>query len=127
MLNDHVYIGIVPGGWLLGDADVREEMREQWDGWAATGAKMMLRPNYMLDGHNMPMYAADIIGEHVRHCAQNGMIATAASTQAAIIPRRYGMTRSFLVRTHISYSRCHLESIPLNCSRVCRPLASSPR
>ena len=76
MLNDHIYIGIVPGGWLLGDADIREEMREQWDGWAATGARMMLRPNYMLDGHNMPLYAADIIGEHVRHCAENGMIAT---------------------------------------------------
>ncbi|MGM0492647.1 MAG: DUF4838 domain-containing protein [Armatimonadota bacterium] len=76
MLNDHIYIGIVPGGWLLGDADVREDMREQWDGWAATGARMMLRPNYMLDGHNMPLYAADMVGEHVRHCAENGMIAT---------------------------------------------------
>lgn len=75
-LNDHIYIGIVPGGWMFADAGAVGEMLAQWDGWAATGAKMMLRPNYMLDGHNMPMYAADIIGEHFRHCAQNGMIAT---------------------------------------------------
>jgi len=75
-LNDHIYIGIVPGGWLIGGPGELEEMLDQWDGWAATGAKMMLRPNYMLDGHTMPMYAADTIGAHMRHCAGNGMIAT---------------------------------------------------
>lgn len=76
MLNDHIYIGIVPGGWMFGDEGAVAEMLEQWDGWAATGARMMLRPNYMLDGHNMPIYAADDIGRHFRHCAQHGMIAT---------------------------------------------------
>jgi len=75
-LNDHIYIGIVPGGWMFGDPGAVGEMLQQWDGWAATGARMMLRPNYMLDGHNMPVYAADRIGEHVRHCAHHGMIAT---------------------------------------------------
>ena len=75
-LNERIYIGIVPGGWLVGDPEGRREMRRQWDGWAATGARMLLRPNYMLDGHNMPIYAAGVIGEHFRHCAQNGMIGT---------------------------------------------------
>lgn len=75
-LNDHIYIGIVPGGWMFGDEGAVEEMLAQWDGWAATGARMMLRPNYMLDGHSMPIYAADAIGQHFRHCAHNGMIAT---------------------------------------------------
>ncbi len=76
MLNDHIYIGIVPGGWMFGDPGAVGEMVAQWDGWAATDARMMLRPNYMLDGHNMPIYIAEKIAKHFRHCAANGMIAT---------------------------------------------------
>ena len=26
-----------------------------WEGWSATGAKLMMRPNFTLDGHNFPL------------------------------------------------------------------------
>lgn len=29
--------------------------KQFWQGWADTGASMMLRPNFTLDGHNMPL------------------------------------------------------------------------
>ncbi len=76
MLNDHIFIGIVPAVMFPWTDEGRAEMREQWDGWAATGVRLMLRPNYMLSGHNMPIYVAHYLGEEFRHCAQHGMIAT---------------------------------------------------
>ncbi len=76
MLNDHIYIGIVPAVMFPWTEERRAEMREQWDGWAATGVRLMLRPNYMLEGHNMPIYVAHYLGEEFSHCAHQGMIAT---------------------------------------------------
>lgn len=76
MLNDHVWIGIVPAVMYPWTEAERAEMRAQWDGWAATGARLMLRPNYMLSGHNLPIYFAHRLGEEFRHCAQHGMMAT---------------------------------------------------
>ncbi len=76
MLNDHIYIGIVPAIMFPWTEQGRAEMRAQWDGWAATGARLMLRPNYMLEGHNLPIYFAHHLGEEFSHCAHNGMIAT---------------------------------------------------
>lgn len=53
-----------------------KEMRKSWDGWAATGARMKLRPNTMLSGHNMPIFLARKLGNEISRCAKSGMIAT---------------------------------------------------
>ncbi|MBQ2631279.1 MAG: DUF4838 domain-containing protein [Kiritimatiellae bacterium] len=29
--------------------------KNTWEGWSATGAKLMMRPNFTLDGHNFPL------------------------------------------------------------------------
>lgn len=76
MLNDHIWIGIVPAVMFPWTAEARTEMRAQWDGWASTGARLMLRPNYTLSGHNLPIYYAHWLGEEFGHCARHGMIAT---------------------------------------------------
>jgi len=75
-LYDHIIIGIVPGiGWPMTD-EKREGFRKQWGGWSDTDARLMLRPNYMLDGHNMPLFVARKIGEDFSFAASHGLIAT---------------------------------------------------
>ena len=75
-LNERVVIGVVPPMYFPWTDAVRQENRERWDGWRATGARMFLRPNWMLDGHNMPMIVARKLGEDFRRYANNGMIGT---------------------------------------------------
>ena len=48
----------------------------QWDGWAAAGARLFLRPNYMLDGHNLPIFFARKLGEDFSYAARHGLVGT---------------------------------------------------
>ena len=75
-LNERVVIGVVPPMYFPWTDAVRQSNREGWDGWRATGARMFLRPNWMLDGHNLPMVVARKLGEDFRRYANNGMIGT---------------------------------------------------
>lgn len=75
-LNERILIGVVPPMYFPWTDAKRAETRRQWEGWAATGARLMLRPNWMLDGHNLPMIVAHKLGEDFRFYAQHGMIAT---------------------------------------------------
>ena len=75
-LNDRIIIGIVPPLMAPWTDEKRAEVREQWQGWAAAGARLFLRPNYMLDGHNMPLYFAHKLGEDFQFHASHGMIGT---------------------------------------------------
>lgn len=75
-LNRRIIIGIVPAFYFPWTEEKRRLAREQWDGWAATGASLFLRPNYMLDGHNMPVFFARELGEDFAYCAAHGMIGT---------------------------------------------------
>ena len=72
MLNDHIYIGIVPGSWMFGDEGAVAEMLDS--GTAGRPQARGCCPSYMLDGHNMPIYAAD--ASAALPAAQHGMIAT---------------------------------------------------
>ena len=75
-LNERVVIGVVPPMYFPWTDDIRQANRERWDGWRATGARMFLRPNWMLDGHNLPMIVARKLGEDFRYLARHGMIGT---------------------------------------------------
>lgn len=75
-LNSLIIIGIVPAFYFPFTAEKRRLAREQWDGWAATGASMFLRPNYMLSGHNLPIFFAKELGEDFSYCAAHGLIGT---------------------------------------------------
>jgi len=76
MLNERIIIGVVPPMYFPWTEEKRESNRRQWDGWAATGARLLLRPNSMLDGHNMPLFLARNLGEDFRYYADHGMIGT---------------------------------------------------
>ena len=75
-LNRRVVLAFVaPVGYPWTDAACKR-MREYWDGWASSGAGMLLRPNFMLDGHCMPIYFAHKFRQEFSHAFQNGMVAT---------------------------------------------------
>ncbi|MCE5237095.1 DUF4838 domain-containing protein [bacterium] len=76
MLNDHIIIGVVPALMYPWTAEKRQAFIEQWNGWSATGARMFLRPNYMLDGHNLPLNIAQALGEDFQFAAKHGLIGT---------------------------------------------------
>jgi len=51
-------------------------VKEQWAGWAATGCRLFLRPNYFLDGYCMPQVFAHQFGDEFVYEAERGMIFT---------------------------------------------------
>ncbi len=75
-LNDRVTIGIVPALMFPWTDRKRQAFRRQWDGWRDAGCTLMLRPNYMLDGHDLPVIFARQLGEDFSYAARRGMVAT---------------------------------------------------
>ena len=51
-------------------------IRESWLGWSKTGAKLVFRPNFMLDGHCMPINYARKLHSLYRFCLEHDMIGT---------------------------------------------------
>ena len=51
-------------------------MKQQWDGWRNTGARMFLRTNHLLDGYCMPFVFAHQFADEFQHAMRNGMVAT---------------------------------------------------
>jgi hypothetical protein len=76
-LNDHVLLGYCPsGGFFPRSADEHAWMKQQWDGWRATGAQLFIRTNHLLDGYCMPYIFAHQFADEFQHAAKNGMVAT---------------------------------------------------
>jgi len=75
-LNDHVWIGLVPDAFFPRTAEEQRLCLGMWQGWARTGCKLFLRPNYTLDGYCMPYLYTHQFAEEFAHHARNGMIAT---------------------------------------------------
>lgn len=75
-LNERIFVGIVPALMFPWTAEKRQTFREQWDGWSSAGARLLLRPNYMLDGHCLPVNVAHALGEDFAYAAQHGLIGT---------------------------------------------------
>ena len=75
-LNDHVVIGIVPALMFPWTAEKRQAFIEQWNGWSAAGARLFLRPNYMLDGHGLPINFAQALGEDFSFAIHHGLLGT---------------------------------------------------
>ena len=75
-LNDRIIMFIVPEVMYPWTPAKREAAKVQWDGWSKTGVKMVLRPNYGLDGHNMPIFVARKFGEDFTYAYRHGMIGT---------------------------------------------------
>jgi len=75
-LDDHIvihYVGDLMYPWT---AEKIQKTKDGWVAWADTGASLVWRPNFMLDGHNMPVFFARKLGNLFAYFQQRGMIGT---------------------------------------------------
>ena len=75
-LDEHVIITLVPAFYWPWTKTKRDGFRAQWQGWADTGARLFLRPNYTLSGHNMPIFYARKLAKDFSFASRNGLIGT---------------------------------------------------
>lgn len=73
-LNERVIISFVGWPFYPFTADRMAAARKDWDGWRAAGVRLVLRPNSMLVGHNLPVFYAVRLGNEYRHAWKHGMI-----------------------------------------------------
>ena len=76
-LNKRVVILFVPSFIFPWTDRERDKTRKQWDSWYEAGASMELRPNWILAGHNLPLFFARKLGEDFNYFASHGLVATA--------------------------------------------------
>ncbi len=75
-LNENIIVAIVPREYYPLEPEARRIMLNQWDGWRKTGARLYLRPNYLLAGYTFPFIFARQFGEDYKYCYENGMVGT---------------------------------------------------
>ena len=72
-LNPDIQIGYVGNLTYPWTAEKIERVKKEFSGWAATGCTMKFRPNFMLDGHNMPVFFARELHDLYHFALQHGM------------------------------------------------------
>ena len=75
-LNDHIIVGLVSKLPAPPTPANVAASRREWQGWADTGARLFLRPNYFLQGYCMPYTFAETFGGEFRFAAEHGLIGT---------------------------------------------------
>ena len=75
-LNNRVVIALASSLFFPYTEETSREFRSDWDGWSATGAKLLFRPNITLGSHNMPVHYARRVGADIQHAFQHGVVAT---------------------------------------------------
>ena len=76
-LNNRVIIVYVPNFMFPFTTKKIDLEHKQWDAWGKTGASMLLRPNYFLQLHSMPLFFARKFGNDFQYLSGRGLIATA--------------------------------------------------
>lgn len=54
-LDRNVILRFCPPVMFPWTAEKKKFFKDCWDGWSATGASLMMRPNFTLDGHDFPL------------------------------------------------------------------------
>jgi len=75
-LDDHIVIYNVGGIMYPWTSEKVQKDKDMWTGWANTGASQSWRPNFMLDGHNMPIFIARKFGNLFSYFHKRGMVGT---------------------------------------------------
>lgn len=75
-LNKDVVVLVTPAVMFPWTKEKRDDFFKQWEGWQESGASLVLRPNYCLDGHVFPVFYAHYLAEAFRFSAQRGLVAT---------------------------------------------------
>lgn len=74
ILNSDIVIGYVGWPYFPFTPAEMERIRADWDGWKASEASMVLRPNSTHSGHNLPLQYARKLGEAYRYCFASGAL-----------------------------------------------------
>lgn len=74
-LNDRIIVGIVAPNAFPLSAQEEKDFQNLWNGWAKTGAKLFLRPNFFLTGYCVPYIYARQFGELYKFVLKHNMIA----------------------------------------------------
>jgi len=99
-LNEHVIVGLVPDLFFPRSSEEQDWVKQQWAGWQKTGARLFLRPNYMLQGYCMPHVFAHQFADEFLFCAHNGMAAMDFDSLTGQWATQ-GPTLYLLVRLHL--------------------------
>ncbi len=75
-LPPNMLIGTVPDIFFPRTEAEQQWTKQQWEGWARTGASIFLRPNYMLHGYCMPHIFVHQFADEFQFEAAHGMMAT---------------------------------------------------
>jgi hypothetical protein len=75
-LNGRVFIRMVPAFQFPLSEAGKNSFMTLWKGWANTGASLILRPNYTLEGYCLPYIYARQFGEQFKYALNNGLMAT---------------------------------------------------
>lgn len=74
-LNERIIVGIVaPSAFPLSKQE-EADFKKLWSGWANTGARLYLRPNFFLIGYCMPYIFARQFGEIYKYTVSHNVIA----------------------------------------------------
>lgn len=73
-LNDRIQISLVPHFMYPVSEEREQRFRELWDGWHATGARLVFRPNFTGVGHNMPISYVRTLYDICTYAAERGMV-----------------------------------------------------
>ena len=75
-LNDHIILRYCPAIMYPWKEESVDRFWHEWKGWSETGAKLMFRPNFTLDGQAFPVQYHREFFESFRFAEANGMIAS---------------------------------------------------
>jgi hypothetical protein len=76
-LNPNILIGYCPSaGWFPRSDEEHAWMKQQWADWRATGARLFMRTNHLLDGYCMPFIFTHQFADEFHHAVEKGMVAT---------------------------------------------------
>ncbi len=71
-LNDHIHLSFVPGNSYPTDGASIKRFKDYWNGWSATGAKLIFRPNLPGSGHNMPVSYVNWAYDSITYAHKSG-------------------------------------------------------
>lgn len=75
-LNERILVWIVPPYVYPLNKAEQDRFEALWKGWAKTGARLVLRPNYTLMGAGLPYVYARQFGKDFQYAAKHGLIGT---------------------------------------------------
>lgn len=99
-LNDRVVIALASSLFFPYTEETSREFRSDWDGWSATGARLVFRPNITLGSHNMPVHYARRVGADIQHAFQHGVVATDLDSLTGMWATQ-GPSLYVVARTHL--------------------------